>query len=901
MKNKVQLLAAVLVAGSLVLSNFACIYAAEPVSETDTGIVSEAEDLLVQDQEPEEKTESSGGQETAQNAPEDELELSQPSVKAMVDTQPPVLQSIEFEPSSLIVSAPAEIKVTVHATDDLSGISNVTISFGASNEYVIACAISGEDFHDGVGTGIIKIGAGKAIKEYALDSIELEDCAGNDVWYVTDDDYEYDENEIYYPHKYTIKVIGNKRESNPPTLGNVSISTNEVIAPGKIDITAFGQDDTDVKGCLASFKNRSSDDVIDAYFGNVHDSEGWPYFEPLFRNGPGTSIIDVTKYDDPGDYYLSHVEISDVFDNVQHYYASVDEKGYKDSRGDKLLTDIPEFHVTNEDKISDHTAPELLNVAIENHDLIAPGKVRLQMDIKENDQINNVKARLRLSDHVFKFANNMEIEEKSDEPGVFRVICIYNFDQYTKPGNYYLEYVQIQDNSYNTTRLRSDHMSSDDEYSSCEPDLPSDIYVSIINSPKGDLQTNTGSTTLIQDIKAMGNGQTAEIAYDINPMIPKGVFDAIRGTNKTLFLAGKGGSSGFTNWTFHGKDIKSTGRNVNLDMETVSPNSNKIKEIIGVTTPVVFLSFTDRQSALPGKAKIQTLLADSKISRIGSTTGLYIYSYDENAQRLSPVATNISLSNDWLEFDITRTGDYILTKGEVSRLFIPTNNGGSSGGHSGGGGGGGGGKGGGGGGSASANLVKAATVTKSATAAVTNSISNALKANLKTTVANIPITAGTEISSATVKSVVKAINAAAKNKGVAITPAMTFTKTSTGKVASSISFNPMKFTSLKNVQLGVTLDDKASRTALSKLYRNNMQMVKFTQTGAFGMDVTVTAKLNLTGMNTKTLQFYTYDRTKKTLTQITLPNYSIDKNGYLHFTTNMGNTVIITDSVLQKK
>ena len=308
----------------------------------------------------------------------------------------------------------------------------------------------------------------------------------------------------------------------------------------------------------------------------------------------------------------------------------------------------------------------------------------------------------------------------------------------------------------------------------------------------------------------------------------------------------------------------------------------------------------------------------SRFRFVSQHPGTNIYEYSETYQTTDTqkdttyYVSSVSLedfagnSAFYRSTKIPRDGDIPLPNEAIMLVGNGGNNGGNSGGNSGGhsgggGGGGGGGKGGGGGSGASANLVKAATVTKSATAAVTNSISNALKANLKTTAANISITAGSEISPATVKSVVNAINAAAKNKGVVITPAMTLTKTSAGKVVSSISFNPMKFTSLKNVQLGVALDDKASRTALSKLYRNNMQMVKFTQTGAFGMDVTVTAKLNLAGMNTKTLQFYTYDRTKKTLTPIAAPNYSIDKNGYLHFTTNMGNTVVITDSVLQKK
>ena len=245
----------------------------------------------------------------------------------------------------------------------------------------------------------------------------------------------------------------------------------------------------------------------------------------------------------------------------------------------------------------------------------------------------------------------------------------------------------------------------------------------------------------------------------------------------------------------------------------------------------------------------------------------------------------------------------------AGRDLLPPSSGGHSGGHSGGGGGGGGrsggggggGKGGGGGSGASANLVKASTATKNATVSVRTAINTAIKTKVNAATANIPITAGNEISPATVRSVVKAIDAAAKNKGIAVTPQMNISKTSAGKLVSRVSFNPKLFTSKTNIKLGVALDDKSLRTSLSKSYKNKMQMVKFTQKGSFGMPVTVTANMDLTGMNLQTLRFYNYDSTKKRLTRIAVPNYTIDQLGYLHFTTNMGETVVITDSSFLKK
>lgn len=197
--------------------------------------------------------------------------------------------------------------------------------------------------------------------------------------------------------------------------------------------------------------------------------------------------------------------------------------------------------------------------------------------------------------------------------------------------------------------------------------------------------------------------------------------------------------------------------------------------------------------------------------------------------------------------------------------------------------------------------MKASAVSKNATASINAAIAAAIKNKLAAATVSITIPSGNEISPATVKSIVRTITAATKGKSVAVTPMLTLTKASNGKLVSSISFNPLKFTSKSNVKLGVAVDDKASRTALSKVYRNKMQLVKFSQTGSFGMDVNVTAKLDFTGFNKNTLHFYTYDRTKKTLTQIAAPNFWFDQSGNLHFTTNTGNTVVVTDSALVKK
>lgn len=75
--------------------------------------------------------------------------------------------------------------------------------------------------------------------------------------------------------------------------------------------------------------------------------------------------------------------------------------------------------------------------------------------------------------------------------------------------------------------------------------------------------------------------------------------------------------------------------------------------------------------------------------------------------------------------------------------------------------------------------------------------------------------------------------------------------------------NPVLAANLKNdIQLGVKLDDKATKYTRDKFscFDNKLAVVSFAQQGAFGMKLGVAAKVDLTGLDIKTLQFYSYDK-----------------------------------------
>jgi len=87
----------------------------------------------------------------------------------------------------------------------------------------------------------------------------------------------------------------------------------------------------------------------------------------------------------------------------------------------------------------------------------------------------------------------------------------------------------------------------------------------------------------------------------------------------------------------------------------------------------------------------------------------------------------------------------------------------------------------------------------------------------------------------------------------------------------------------------------------TKYFSNKVSVVHFDQTGSWGQEIRVAAKLDLKGMDTDNLVFYTYDSATNTYQRITAPNYSIDSNGFVHFSTSYAGSIVVSDGPLVKK
>jgi len=92
-----------------------------------------------------------------------------------------------------------------------------------------------------------------------------------------------------------------------------------------------------------------------------------------------------------------------------------------------------------------------------------------------------------------------------------------------------------------------------------------------------------------------------------------------------------------------------------------------------------------------------------------------------------------------------------------------------------------------------------------------------------------------------------------------------------------------------------------ARNTFEKWFNNKVRAIHMDQTAPWGQPVEIAARVDLTGIGTKNLYFYSYDKKTNTYRRIEKPAYWIDKNGYLHFTTELGGEIVISDGPLERK
>lgn len=582
----------------------------------------------------------------------------------ILDTVAPTLQSFSIETDSM--DAPGSIEIVAEATDDISGVSSVDVSF--YNEAADK-TIGGHCVYNGIYSGYIQYDDGKyhghilTYQEtkagvYKLDSISVTDKAGNRRRYSADDEP--------IPASIaglTITVTNKLSEDvTPPTLQSFSIASDSMDAPAGNEIVAEATDDiSGVDYIDVAYYNEVADKTIYGHcaYNGIYD--GIYTRSVQYNDGKYHGFIVTYQDTKAGVYTLSSITVSDKAGNRRTYSA---EK-------EPLPAFIATRTITVTNKFSDDTqAPVIQDVSLSTTELTVPGSISATATIVD-DFSGPQYLDLSFFNKTYSKYINIHFEKayyedgaiKTSEDGNFRKTIYLN--QYTRPGEYVLIHAGVRDNAGNRA------VYDPDDPSSPLYEMFKGWSIIVHNAGAGaTLVASTNTQNLAERIKEQPFEAAILIDYSNNSVVKGDVFDAIKGTNKTLILESSGAQ-----WIFEGKNITGESKDIDLDVKVQTLDEKaEVDNIENIITtigeqPAVVLTFPEN-GTLPGSAKIR-IKADARMIKYLGQDGLYAYYMDNATGKMVQVAEKLSVTTDsFIEFDITHCSNYIIVQGELQDLTI---------------------------------------------------------------------------------------------------------------------------------------------------------------------------------------------------------------------------------------
>ncbi|MCD6204945.1 MAG: hypothetical protein J7L22_04725, partial [Candidatus Marinimicrobia bacterium] len=166
------------------------------------------------------------------------------SLFAQEDVTPPTLTGFSFTPDAVdVTSGPATVTFTVNATDDISGLSSVTI-YLESPSYLYCSSCSGNfesGILEGTYTGTLTIRQYSEAGEWKVNYILLNDIVGNHYVYYT--------SELETMGFPTTLNVTSVEDVTPPTLTGFSFTPDAVdVTSGPATVTCTVNATDDISG-----------------------------------------------------------------------------------------------------------------------------------------------------------------------------------------------------------------------------------------------------------------------------------------------------------------------------------------------------------------------------------------------------------------------------------------------------------------------------------------------------------------------------------------------------------------------------------------------------------------------------------------------------------------------------
>lgn len=553
------------------------------------------------------------------------------------DSTPPVLHSVGVD--KMEVNAGETLTVFADITDDVSGLDFANARFinkANNKDYTINMHVNPESKRV---EGKIKISDLEPGGTFVLYTLCAWDNAGNYLFYYSDDNSS-EHDKVFLPNECHFIVLNDSQtDSNPPTINDIAVDKESVDAGDLIKISVDLTDDISGPNYVnLSFKNSENNRIIEK---TAHYNEDTGLFE---------AIINISQYEQTGQFYLKQAMVADNEWNTIFYYSKLEDVN---NQSIKRLPREVIFKVNN-DSVFDIEGPILKKISIDKTIIEAPGYIAISGEVI--DELSGIY--LMSLNFVNENKKRLDINISNREFNGNNFSLNYEISQYEASSTYHLSSLWLRDKIGNMRHYYSKY----DQYIPTFAEiLPTEISFRVINAD--DLfATNTNNPNLTDDIKNQPEGSDILIDYKNNPHLSKDIFEAIKGQDKNIVL-----EDGGIQWIFNGKDIESS-KDIDLSV-TQNPISDpnagqdKIQSIVK-DTPAIVLTFPNN-GKLPGKATIR-IKADYEFYEYMGKENLCIYYYDAANDKMVEVAKNLIVKSDgYIEFEITHNSQFVITKGKI--------------------------------------------------------------------------------------------------------------------------------------------------------------------------------------------------------------------------------------------
>jgi LPXTG-motif cell wall-anchored protein len=214
--------------------------------------------------------------------------------------------------------------------------------------------------------------------------------------------------------------------------------------------------------------------------------------------------------------------------------------------------------------------------------------------------------------------------------------------------------VAVNGNSIIITTYRTDNMEVTDKYTIEK------------TSTKVSQVVNGDTNKVVDALNNTSEGSNITVDVSGSKTVDKAIFDSIKGKDKTVNFAQDG-----LQWTFNGKDITSPTKNIDMNVNVANVNNSSSSNKVAIAAKVgnagaTVISFANN-GQLPGKATVKVKL-DTQwlLDPTNANKKLYVYYYNETTKKLENIASGLSASNGYVQFNITHNSDYIISDKDIS-------------------------------------------------------------------------------------------------------------------------------------------------------------------------------------------------------------------------------------------